>query len=183
MTAIITAHSIHIVRRAQLMVVLLRKQMTAWLHSFTITITGPRTNIEPILRSITNWKYKSSHVSGQFSHRQDINMRASESLPLLLLAVSSPASTKHLGPELGRSGGRLPSLYSGSCDNSGYRCGQSAEKFFQRIPRVRGGVCTENGAQPWTVQIQVRERGRYEHRCGGSLLSDKFVLTATHCFG
>ena len=99
-------------------------------------------------------------------------------LPLLLL-LSVLASSQ---PGLARSGGRLSS--DGSCDNVGYRCGQSAEKLFHRIPKVRGGICTENGAQPWTVEIQVREEGgRYVHRCGGSLISERFVITATHCFG
>ena len=93
---------------------------------------------------------------------------------LLLLAVSHQQA---------RSGGRLPSIYSGSCDNSGYRCGQSSRRTPPRVPRVRGGECSEAGSQPWTVEIQVREAGGYEHRCGGALISDKFVLTATHCFG
>ena len=112
----------------------------------------------------------------QPSGQQD--MEAVRAATFLLLPGLSPGL-----PGLARSGGRVSSG-SGSCDNIGYRCGQSAEKFFQRIPRVRGGICTENGAQPWTVEIQVREEGgRYVHRCGGSLISDRFVLTATHCFG
>ena len=112
----------------------------------------------------------------QPSGQQD--MEVVTAATFLLLPGLSPGL-----PGLARSGGRVSSG-SGSCDNIGYRCGQSAEKFFQRIPRVRGGICTENGAQPWTVEIQVREEGgRYVHRCGGSLISDRFVLTATHCFG
>ena len=100
-------------------------------------------------------------------------------LGVLTFLLLTDLSSSHPGSS--RSGGRLTS--GGSCDNLGYTCGQSAEKFFQRIPRVRGGLCTENGAQPWTVEIQVREEGgRYVHRCGGSLISDRFVITATHCF-
>ena len=124
---------------------------------------------------------ESSPVVVQFSGQQDMVavrvVRAARVATFLLLPVLSPGL-----PGLARSGGRISS--GGSCDNLGYRCGQSAEKFFHRIPKVRGGICTENGAQPWTVEIQVREEGgRYVHRCGGSLISDKFVITATHCFG
>ena len=90
----------------------------------------------------------------------------------------------------GRSGGRVPntSLYSGSCDNTGFSCGSPDESVlkyigFERVPKVRGGHCMEQGAVPWTVQIQVKKQGRYTHRCGGSLISDRFVVTASHCFG
>ena len=38
---------------------------------------------------------------------------------------------------------------------------QSNRKHFVK---VRGGVCMEHGAVPWTVQIQVKEKGRYRHR-------------------
>ena len=111
----------------------------------------------------------------QSSGQQDM-----EVVRLLTLQLLSVLTSSH--PGSARSGGRLSS--AGSCDNIGYRCGQSAEKFFHRIPKVRGGICTENGAQPWTVEIKVREEGgRYVHRCGGSLISDRFVITATHCFG
>jgi len=77
--------------------------------------------------------------------------------------------------------------YLGECGNSGAVCGKPQvelkQPMFGRRPKVRGGFCTENGAVPWTVQIQVKEGDQYVHRCGGSLLSEEFVLTACHCFG
>jgi len=86
-----------------------------------------------------------------------------------------------------RSGGMQHSAYHGDCGNRGAQCGKPQSEFkqpmFDRRPKVRGGFCTENGAVPWTVQIQVKQNGKYVHRCGGSLLSDQFVLTACHCFG
>jgi len=86
-----------------------------------------------------------------------------------------------------RSGGMGHSAYHGDCGNSGTQCGKPLaeleEPLHDRRPKVRGGFCTPNGAAPWTVQIQVKENGRYVHRCGGSLLSEQYVLTACHCFG
>ena len=69
----------------------------------------------------------------------------------------------------------------------GFSCGSPDESVLkyvglERVPKVRGGHCMEQGAVPWTVQIQVKEFGRYTHRCGGSLISDKHVITASHCF-
>jgi len=67
------------------------------------------------------------------------------------------------------------------------KCGSQAQPYsppsYNRAPRIRNGTCTPYGAFPWTVQIQVRNNGgRFKHLCGGSLVSDLFVLTAQHCF-
>ena len=60
-----------------------------------------------------------------------------------------------------RSGGMRHSAYHGDCGNSGTQCGKPQVEFkqpsFDRRPKVRGGFCTENGAVPWTVQIQVNQ--------------------------
>jgi len=36
---------------------------------------------------------------------------------------------------------------------------------------------------PWTAQIQIKKNGGYVHHCGAAIISDKFVITARHCFG
>ena len=59
----------------------------------------------------------------QSSGQQDM-----EVVRLLTLQLLSVLTSSH--PGSARSGGRLSS--EGSCDNLGYRCGQSAEKFFSR---------------------------------------------------
>ncbi|CAL8304796.1 unnamed protein product [Lota lota] len=45
--------------------------------------------------------------------------------------------------------------------------------------RVVGGVDAKEGAWPWQVDIQTQTAG---HVCGGSLISESWVLSSAHCF-
>ncbi|CAG2176626.1 unnamed protein product [Oppiella nova] len=48
------------------------------------------------------------------------------------------------------------------------------------LNRVVGGRETRNGAHPWMVVI--KRKGSSNWFCGGTLISNQYVLTAAHCF-
>jgi hypothetical protein len=45
--------------------------------------------------------------------------------------------------------------------------------------RVVGGEITADGAWPWLAAVGLKSSGP---KCGGSLIADRWVLTAAHCF-
>lgn len=53
----------------------------------------------------------------------------------------------------------------------------------QRLLKIVGGAVSTVQAQPWTAAIFWRSRTKEKvFRCGGSLISPCWVLTAAHCF-
>lgn len=51
------------------------------------------------------------------------------------------------------------------------------------VSRIVGGDVAYEGEFPWNVAIFIRELdGDVVHECGGSIISDLYILTAAHCF-
>ncbi|KAM3823743.1 serine protease 27-like [Vipera latastei] len=46
------------------------------------------------------------------------------------------------------------------------------------LDRIVGGKDSRDGEWPWQVSIKLNG----EHHCGGSLVTDRWIITASHCF-
>ncbi len=58
-----------------------------------------------------------------------------------------------------------------------WKCGEIVdERFIQK--RVTHGDYATDTEWPWMVSVQYDG----EHRCGGTLISERWVLSAAHCF-
>ncbi|XP_043247697.1 transmembrane protease serine 12-like [Amphibalanus amphitrite] len=49
------------------------------------------------------------------------------------------------------------------------------------VPSILGGEAAFPGQYPWQARILVREGHSYVHRCGGTIITDRHVLSAAHC--
>ncbi|XP_031627884.1 serine protease persephone-like [Contarinia nasturtii] len=82
-----------------------------------------------------------------------------------------------------------PTSSSGSNTNSRYSPGTKAESACERysaLPvaiswNILGGIPTYRGEFPWMAALGYRSKSDINFDCGGSLISDNFVLTAAHC--
>ncbi|XP_036278201.1 transmembrane protease serine 11B-like protein isoform X1 [Pipistrellus kuhlii] len=57
------------------------------------------------------------------------------------------------------------------------RCGRRA-RISATYDRVKGGSNVREGEWPWQASLKVNGR----HYCGASLISDRYLVTAAHCF-
>jgi len=64
---------------------------------------------------------------------------------------------------------------------SAYGCG--VPTFPPAVSRVVGGDDVVKNSWPWQVSLQYKSGSNFYHTCGGTLISDQWVLTAAHCIG
>ena len=63
-----------------------------------------------------------------------------------------------------------------------YEFGRAGERILRVDPRVVGGAPAPVGAYPWQVSIGLAGiPTSIGHFCGGSVISQEWVLTAAHC--
>uniref|UniRef100_A0A667X0V0 pancreatic elastase II n=1 Tax=Myripristis murdjan TaxID=586833 RepID=A0A667X0V0_9TELE len=60
-----------------------------------------------------------------------------------------------------------------------YGCGQPT--FPPVVTRVVGGKDARPHSWPWQISLQYNWGGEWRHTCGGTLISEKWALTAAHC--
>ncbi|XP_076597150.1 chymotrypsin-like elastase family member 2A isoform X2 [Chaetodon auriga] len=62
---------------------------------------------------------------------------------------------------------------------SAYGCGSPT--FRPVLTRVVGGENARPNSWPWQISLQYNNQGEWRHTCGGTLISNQWVLTAAHC--
>lgn len=86
--------------------------------------------------------------------------------------------------DIGNNGGKLQRMISKHNINSSknsFECGR-ADKRFQKSPLNAGGRNIQHGSWPWIAAMFTVEEIRTVYTCAGSLVSDRVIVTAAHCF-
>uniref|UniRef100_A0A2I9LPS1 Serine proteinase n=1 Tax=Centruroides hentzi TaxID=88313 RepID=A0A2I9LPS1_9SCOR len=67
-----------------------------------------------------------------------------------------------------------------------FECGKRnlrEKRQISRNPYIAGGESAKPGAWPWMAAILTRNLGQEGFLCGGTIISQFYILTAAHCFG
>jgi secreted trypsin-like serine protease len=60
--------------------------------------------------------------------------------------------------------------------------GKTCGRQFNYATRIIGGEDVDSIDEfPWSVSIQIRDSGQWWQECGGSILTDRLVISAAHC--
>lgn len=55
------------------------------------------------------------------------------------------------------------------------------EKFVTAVPLIVNGQEVERGSYPWVAAIYRKVKDGFQNSCGGSMLTQKVIVTAAHC--
>ncbi|XP_039272592.2 uncharacterized protein LOC120346824 [Styela clava] len=67
--------------------------------------------------------------------------------------------------------------------NTNFECGVSEVKPNLKTGRIVGGSVAVQDSWPWVVSVaQYTSRGGSTHKCGGTIVSPRHVISAIHCF-
>jgi secreted trypsin-like serine protease len=58
---------------------------------------------------------------------------------------------------------------------------QICGRKFVRQGRIVGGGVASYAEWPWQISLRQYKNGKFKHKCGAALLTNKWVVTAAHC--
>ncbi|XP_037777551.1 uncharacterized protein LOC119574400 isoform X2 [Penaeus monodon] len=68
------------------------------------------------------------------------------------------------------------------CPTCGVTVAMETKKSIAADERIVGGVSTVKGEYPWMAHLKITANPSMEFMCGGSLVTNKLIISAAHCF-